>query len=145
MKTLENEIIKALEYVDTPYALSMRLQCPTSILMPCLENLQTNGLVVVDQEESRVYITDTMKSFHQFNLEPSDSRKARIQKILSFFEKSDYPTVLLGSGTAIWDNIQHYTCPACGGRELCPEEYCLMCDKWGMDEYNANIGNVLAV
>lgn len=44
-----------------------------------------------------------------------------------------YPTMLLGVGIALWDNIEHRVCPGCQNRELETYEYCLRCDRWGMD------------
>lgn len=44
-----------------------------------------------------------------------------------------YPTVLVGEGTALWDSLHYDVCPGCGGRELKPHEYCLRCDRWGLD------------
>jgi hypothetical protein len=42
-----------------------------------------------------------------------------------------FPTVLIGSSTTVWDNVRHAKCPACGGRDLKPHEYCIFCDAWG--------------
>lgn len=46
-----------------------------------------------------------------------------------------YPTVLLGAGSALWDNVKHDVCPGCGGRQLEAYEFCLRCDNWGMDRF----------
>lgn len=48
-----------------------------------------------------------------------------------------FPTVLVGSGMACWDNRKHAICPACGNGKLKVHEYCLYCDRWGAS-YHAN-------
>lgn len=44
-----------------------------------------------------------------------------------------YPTVLLGIGAALWDNVKRDVCPGCNNRRLKPCEICLRCDRWGLD------------
>ncbi len=47
-----------------------------------------------------------------------------------------WPTLLVGLGLTPWpgpDRDPCASCPACGSRRLEPHEYCLCCDRWGMD------------
>jgi len=55
-----------------------------------------------------------------------------------------YPTRLLGDGLSPWPGpgpVGHdgasegpAACPCCGGRPLSAREYCLVCDRWGLDD-----------
>jgi hypothetical protein len=48
------------------------------------------------------------------------------------------PQRLIGVNLTPWPgpSVPHQAdaCPACGGRPLRPQEYCLCCDRWGLDE-----------
>jgi hypothetical protein len=49
------------------------------------------------------------------------------------------PTVLLGLSLTPWPGpgvVSQTTCPACRGRTLGPQTYCLYCDRWGLDGPN---------
>lgn len=46
------------------------------------------------------------------------------------------PAVLVGLSLTPWPGpapADAATCPACGGRTLRPQMYCLYCDRWGLD------------
>lgn len=47
-----------------------------------------------------------------------------------------YPARLVGQGLTPWPGPARAgrpPCPACGGAELRADEYCLCCDRWGLD------------
>jgi hypothetical protein len=51
-------------------------------------------------------------------------------------EDLPWPSRLVGQGLTPWpgpDRVSYARCPACGSRRLEPHEYCLCCDRWGMD------------
>ena len=48
-----------------------------------------------------------------------------------------YPNLLIGQGLSPWPGPARDhapPCPACRNRPLCPNAYCLRCDRWGRDE-----------
>ncbi|GAC1325461.1 MAG: hypothetical protein NVSMB14_17660 [Isosphaeraceae bacterium] len=50
------------------------------------------------------------------------------------------PSRFIGQGLSPWPGPEAFTkppCPACGGRLLTPVEYCLGCDRWGLDPASA--------
>jgi hypothetical protein len=70
-------------------------------------------------------------------------KKDQLREIWQRFRSFDefclpYPTVLVGAGTALWDNVKRDICPGCNNRPLKPNEFCLRCDSWGLDKFLQN-------
>jgi hypothetical protein len=68
----------------------------------------------------------------------SEGRRTALTNHWTGIQKFDefslpYPTMLLGGGTALWDNLKHDVCPVCHNQELEAHQYCLFCDAWGAD------------
>lgn len=121
-------------------------QCPPDIVLDCLADLQTDGMIDVWESDEGLFIKIIGDVPSPIIMPEKSIRVSRQgwQGVQRFDQYAlPYPTVLLGAGTALWDNVQHAVCPGCGNRELKLYEYCLRCDAWGgstlMERVNNNV------
>ena len=64
-------------------------------------------------------------------------RARRLWRVAVAVEQLPRPSLLVGTDLVPWpgpDQVQPAAaCPACHGRRLGPQAYCLLCDRWGLD------------
>ena len=89
---------------------------------------------VVDPEPSAEHATG---DFERRAASAADLRPSTVSLIQ--VEDLPPPILLLGQGLSPWpgpgDLTRVEVCPACAGRRLLPHVYCLVCDRWGLDEF----------
>lgn len=90
--------------------------------------------------ELEFVIDSALRPDEQVELDDEAARFAMRSGRRTSKDDAPRPTRFLGQSLTPWPGPAEFEkppCPSCGGRALAPVEYCLGCDRWGLDSSTA--------